>query len=321
MTSKLMLIQDRIYGTFEIDGPVIEELINSKPLQRLKGISQFGVPEEFYHLKGFSRYEHCMGVMLLLRMLGASEEEQIAGLLHDASHAAFSHLYDWVLQSRGKEDHQDSVHFEKLSKTELPAILKKYNYTLEQVCDYHRFGLLERDAPELCADRVDYGLREFPEIATSDFISHIIAQDNRMMFSDRESARLFGFNFLDRQKNHWNGSKYCNSYHYFAEALRRAIELGAVAHEDFDRDDEFVTSKLLACQDERIQHILKVLRSDSFSTLPLSDEIIHKKFRYVDPTFLSDGKPVRLSEADEEYKTALEQARTKNRNGPHLVVI
>lgn len=36
-----MLIQDVLYGAFEIDG-VLEELIQSAPVQRLKGIHQAG---------------------------------------------------------------------------------------------------------------------------------------------------------------------------------------------------------------------------------------------------------------------------------------
>lgn len=36
-----MLIMDSLYGEFYVDG-VLEELINSKPVQRLKGIHQGG---------------------------------------------------------------------------------------------------------------------------------------------------------------------------------------------------------------------------------------------------------------------------------------
>jgi HD superfamily phosphohydrolase len=46
-----MIIQDRTYGATEIESEVILELIRSKSFQRLKGIAQFGIPDEFYHHK------------------------------------------------------------------------------------------------------------------------------------------------------------------------------------------------------------------------------------------------------------------------------
>ena len=76
-----MKINDAVYGEEEINESVLVDLIISKSVQRLKEISQFGMPDEYYYKKGFSRYEHSLGVMILLRRLNASLEEQIAGLL------------------------------------------------------------------------------------------------------------------------------------------------------------------------------------------------------------------------------------------------
>ncbi len=76
-----LIIQDPLYGTQEIVSPVVLEIIASAPFQRLKGISQYGIPDEFYHLKNFYRFEHCIGTYLLLKKSGATEAEQVAGLL------------------------------------------------------------------------------------------------------------------------------------------------------------------------------------------------------------------------------------------------
>ena len=123
-------------------------------MQRLKSIAQFGIPDKYYHLKNFSRFEHCVGVMMLLKKLGATEEEQIAGLLHDVSHTAFSHVVDWVVGEGKTEDFQDEQHKNYIFSSSIPQILKQYSYDPERITDYHNFGLLEREVPDLCADRV-----------------------------------------------------------------------------------------------------------------------------------------------------------------------
>jgi HD superfamily phosphohydrolase len=44
--------------------------------------------------------------MLLIWRLGGSLREQLAGLLHDVSHAAFSHLIDHVLDVAEEDYHE-----------------------------------------------------------------------------------------------------------------------------------------------------------------------------------------------------------------------
>ncbi len=156
-----MKVKDKVYGFWEIKEEVLIDLINSKFIQRLKGVSQFGLPSEYYHKKGFSRYEHSIGVLILLKKLGANLKEQISGLLHDGSHTAFSHVVDWVLGDPTKEDYQDKTHLESLTNSKVPQILSKYGFDYKEVSDIERFFLLERKAPDLCADRIDYSLREF----------------------------------------------------------------------------------------------------------------------------------------------------------------
>lgn len=76
-----MKIKDDIYGDFEIEG-VLEELINTKEFQRLKNIHQGGASYLVNPNCNVSRYEHSIGVMLLIRLLGGRIEEQIAGSLN-----------------------------------------------------------------------------------------------------------------------------------------------------------------------------------------------------------------------------------------------
>src|SRR4030043_89369 len=156
-----MKINDTLYGEERINEKVLIELINSNPVQRLKKLNQWGIPEKYYHKKkGFSRYEHSIGVLVLLRKLGADLSEQVAGLLHDVSHTAFSHVGDWVIGDLVKEDYQDKTHISFIRNSEIPSILERNNFSYIQISNIEDFSLLEREAPSLCADRIDYALRD-----------------------------------------------------------------------------------------------------------------------------------------------------------------
>src|SRR3990167_9279098 len=143
-----MIIQDRVYGEYSIEEPVLLALIESPAVQRIKNINQYGIPDKYFYVYNFSRYEHCIGVMILLGKLGATLEEQIAGLLHDVSHMAFSHTFDWVIGTNIQEEYADSQHRNYLLKVGMDKILHKYVYNFDRIADPHQFTLLEQDAPE-----------------------------------------------------------------------------------------------------------------------------------------------------------------------------
>ncbi|MDA1571060.1 HD domain-containing protein, partial [Bacillus cereus] len=154
-----MIISDVLYGEFEVD-PVVEELIVSKSVQRLKGIHQTGASYLINEEWNVTRFDHSVGVMLLIKKLGGSVEEQIAGLLHDVSHTAFSHVIDYVFDNKNESYHEE-IFSAVVKNSEIPAILAKYGYNYEEILlDDSKWTLLERSAPELCADRVDYTLRD-----------------------------------------------------------------------------------------------------------------------------------------------------------------
>lgn len=311
----LMKINDRIYGTVEINSPSIIRLINSKPLQRLKGIAQFGVPDIFYHIKGYSRFEHSVGVMILLKKLGASEEEQIAGLLHDISHTAFSHMIDWVLGDGSTENFQDNQHEKFLHTSRVQKILEQYKYSSERIANHNNFKLLERAIPNLCADRIDYSIREFPENVVKRCINGLTVKNERIVFSDKDSALLFARNFLARQKVHWGWFEAVSRYKIFATLLRKALNKRIIKLDDFWKDDRYIIEKLNKTKNKGIQKLLSMLRKKSLSDLPKSDEIAKKKFRYVDPEFIFNGKLIRLTKADKNFKDEIALAREENSKG------
>jgi uncharacterized protein len=310
-----MKIAEPIYGAVEITDPVILELMDSDPVKRLKGIAQYGVPDPYYHLPNFSRFEHSLGVMLMLRLLGASVEEQIAGLLHDVSHTAFSHIVDWVVGSGLTESYQDDQHAKIILSSSIPQILLSFGFIPERIVDYHHYGLLERDAPDICADRFDYALREIPLAISHQIFAKALVKNNQIVMADKETAVLFGREYLKLQMDHWGGFEAASRYRLFANMLRLALEQKIITMDDFDKDDAYVISKLLSSSNQTILHQLEVFKLKSFASLPKSDTVVHKKFRYLDPLFIDGNKLTRASDANPDFKAEIDQARQENALG------
>ncbi|MCL5006758.1 MAG: HD domain-containing protein [Patescibacteria group bacterium] len=314
------VIDDRIYGREEINSPALIDLMQLPELQRLKKISQFGVPDEFYHQPGISRWEHSLGVMILLRRLGSSEEEQVAGLLHDVSHTAFSHVIDWVVGSGGEEEYQDSEHARFVANSSIPTALEKFGYDHSRISNLRKFSLLDREKPHLCADRIDYALREFPESTVKGTLTHLRVTDGRIVFDSVPAALEFGDAYLDRQTNHWGSFESTSRHRLLADILKFALSRGAIQFSDFWHDDSYVIQKLQLARSTDIAEALAELRKKSLADLPKSSIVVHKKFRYVDPEVQSNDKIVPLSEISEAFAGKIEEARRINGLGVRLPV-
>lgn len=313
-----LTLKDRLYGVTTVTSPVLIELIHSKPVQRLHHITQYGVPDEYNakFIRNFSRFEHSIGVMLLLKKLGATEEEQIAGLLHDASHTAFSHVIDWVVGSTEDEDFQDNQHKNLITGSEIATILTQHNYDPERISNYKLFTLLEQSVPNACADRIDYSLREFPTAAVNMCVEALAVHANKIVFTDQQAARLFALNYLETQENIWSHNESATRYMYLAQILNHAMKQKIIAFADFWTTDEHILKKLHAAQDPTIQLLfLRMQQYKQLSYLPKTTTIVPKKFRYVDPEILVNHKLVRLSTIDQDFAKEIERAQKENAKG------
>ncbi len=309
---------------------LLVELINSKAFQRLKLISQQGVPANFLPktTPAYSRYEHSIGVMAILRKLGASQEEQAAGLLHDVSHTAFSHIVDYVIGSGVNEDYQDSTHKEFfLPGSELANILEKNSLDPKMVSNLEIHGLLERHQPELCADRLDYTLRYHAHNGDRAFVKRCIesitVSAGAMAFSSLDPAR----EFAERHLATWNAKRggYAEKgwdmavrWYLFSSALKIALSKNIITMEDFKQNDDHVIGMIDKAGDAGIAKILEILKNKMEFTLSEDDPKveIRFKFRYVDPLFIDEGDSVkRVSEADPDFKRLLNDAIAINRHG------
>jgi len=314
-----MLYKDLIYGDVKIDEPVVLELINSSPLQRLKEIDQAGYkpmwvkPELKIDPYENSRLAHSIGVYLLLRKYGAPLEEQIAGLIHDVSHSAFSHCIDYVLASGSEKEHshQDNIFEDFVKNSEISRIIKKYGLNLDYILDDKNFPLKEKDLPDLCADRIDYSLRTavvFEEINKEDvnyFLDNLMAQNSEWVFKNLESARKFSEIFLKLNREYYAGFPSALMFRTVGDYLKYALEKDYVEEKDFYTTDAEVLSKIekYLDKDEKLKLLFDRMNNKTkiINDPNDYDVKVYCKSRIVDPLLLQEEKPIRLSSVFREW--------------------
>lgn len=320
-----MIINDPVWGETRILDPVLQELINSRDSRRLFGISQLGLPQEFHFLTTFPRGAHAVGSMMLVDRMGGSRDEQIASFIHDHNHTAFSHVIDWVKGSEERDDFQDLNHADYLQNSETALILKKHDLDIEDYLDESKFPIAEQETPRLCADRVDYGLREmlisgFAQDIVSVCAESLTTFDGRMVFKDSKSARLFGWGFVNLWDSDWNNRESLGKFLLFSNLLREAMGRGIINMEDWYIDDQHMINLLSNSGDEDIIDRLNHLH------LPLDENPdLHTvagthgphKFRWVDPEFLVEGgKSIKkLTEVNDIYAKAIERRMNEASKG------
>ena len=305
-----MIYTDRIYGRVEITEPILLDLIASTAVQRLHGVLQHGVSALIGITRDTSRFEHSMGVMLLVRRLGASLEEQIAALLHDVSHTAFSHVIDYVFDGHETQGYHEEHKLAYVSATDIPGILKRYGRHWGDFMDETRFSLLEQEIPHLCADRLDYFLRDASDLglAPKDEIawtlSHLDSHQGIMVVDDLEVARWLGYTFIQADQASWANFREVGLYELAARAIRRGLEIGVLAEADLWGTDRPAWDKLLACDDPLLQDNLMLVHPDTrFSWDETSPSFwVSTKLRSIDPDVCIQGKVHPLSQLDPAFR-------------------
>ncbi len=304
-----MFYEDRIYGPESIDEPVLIDVMHSAAMQRLQGVLQHGISGLIGITAPVSRYEHSLGVMLIVRRLGAPVEEQIAALLHDVSHTAFSHVIDYVVQNHDAQSYHEEVKHEYVAGTDLPAVLARHGYDWRVFMDEDRFTLLEQPAPALCADRLDYFLRDALDLGLASLkacqaaLAHLVVREGRIMVDDLPTARWMGYTYIAADDRSWADFREVGLYELAAQAIRRGLALGVITEQDFWGTDAIVWKKLHTSPDRELQATLGLVnRWTGF----VWDEVaptfrISTKIRTIDPDVVTHGRPARLSDLEPDF--------------------
>lgn len=323
-----MKITDSIYGDDEIDG-ILEELIFSHPVQRLKGIYQGGASYVVNQKWNVTRYEHSIGVMLLIKKLGGSLEEQIAGLLHDVSHTAFSHVIDFVFNNKN-EDYHENIYHQIITDSEIPHILSTYGLNYKDILlDNSNWNLLEQPAPELCADRIDYTLRDmyrYENITMEEvdhFLDHLIIKEGKIYLKDIKTAEWFVRIYYKEVIDFFMNPLNIYGYDYLAKTLKTALDKEIINISTLLGTDEEVMNILRSSGGIDVKNLVSRLHRRVIVKEDKADYHLHRKnkMRIIDPSVFYDDNLIASSALSKEIKTMNENAKKKAEEGMYVKII
>lgn len=327
----MFTVEDRVYGQWDIADPLAFSLIRLPEFQRLYGVGQygsywFGLPEA-----DTNRAEHSLGVYFLLRHFQRPQEEQIAGLVHDASHTVFSHVIDYVRGDSINQETQDESHAEMLARSGFNNVLSSGGFDCGKIAYLESYPVLDRDLPDLCADRLDYILRDsvcYGEITPEEargVLSHIVLVGDVLAVDDADVARFLVRHSVMMTKQHWGPPFGCFIFERTAEALKRATALSVLNHGDLYTTDRVVWEKMKSTGDAEILAALSDVENIKALNLCLDPENyeyhLRSKFRVVDPMVLSRNRLTRTTELFPELVGYLADEREQYEKGHYIRVV
>lgn len=173
----LRYVRDPVHGYVGMND-VERRIIDTWPVQRLRGIKQLSVASMVYPGGDHTRFSHAIGAMhlagqiadVLRESVEISKDEwqlaRLAGLLHDIGHGPFSHSFEEVVMKHRKLNHEE-LGREVVRRSELADALKEMGYSPEEIISL-AFGkeggkkpyLHQIIASQVDADKLDFLARD-----------------------------------------------------------------------------------------------------------------------------------------------------------------
>jgi len=310
---------NELQNLYKHDYPAfIEPYLCSKSMQRLKGVDmncglQFTSHTGFSSYGPYSRYEHSVGVACIIWYFTHDKKQTLAGLFHDISTRAFSHVIDFVrkdyLVQESTEDYTRQFILQD------PVIMNQLLFdgiSVDEVFDYHVYPIADNDSPRLSADRLEYTLgnllnyrkRTIEEIEKYyKDLTVGISEDGKqeIMFQNLDIAEEFAFGALSC------GMIYsCDFDRYgmekLAEILRKALKDNILTESDLYLSEIEVVNKLshsdLRNAWDEYTRFYDVVKDSS------GDIMVDAKKRYIDPYVCKHGRVTTISTA---FKNAVNE--------------
>ncbi len=326
------------------DDEIAKELIETDVMKRIKGVDQSG-PASFFgpRIPKFTRYEHCLSVYALLRRFKVSRSEQIAGLLHDASHTAFSHVCDFIfvdideLNKYAENGYQDEIHVKFLNNPQIIRIIAKHGWSINDIDpENSEFKCLDTDLPRMCADRIQYNIHTgvicglITKKDAKMIVDNLRYENGEWFFIDAGVAKKFGRLSLHFTRYFW-GSKWNISQNiHMAMAIKNAMKVSKKINTNdmtvasLYKTDEYVMNKLILLQSApEVGLCLQQCKQpcQKIQGCKYESRMYYPKFRGINPFVLCNNMLIPLTEIDKEYKDEYKKVENWCKGGYSIDVL
>lgn len=305
-----------LHSIYHSDIPTfLEALAQTPAMQRLKGVGmncgcEYTSFPLFRHLPPYSRYDHSVGVALIVWHFTQDRTQTVAGLLHDIATPVFAHVVDFMNRDYLKQESTEAGTAERISgSAELRELLRTYAIAPADVCDYHQYPVADNDSPRLSADRLEYSLGNMLDFGfcLPDTVRQIYADltvgkneegQDEIMFRTLPAAETFAALALKCSRVYVSDAdRY--AMQILSELLRGALERGVIAPGDlYATEPEVIETlrqdRVTAAQWDEYRALGKTVRADA--PADRRRRIVTKK-RFIDPMVEDRGRVSRLSAA------------------------
>lgn len=300
-------------------------------LKRLKGISMISacestklIPVNFFH----NRYEHSIGVALIVWNFTKDKKQAIAGLYHDLASPSFSHVIDYLHGDYEKQEYTESYTEKAIRNSkEIMVLLKRDNIDVDEIKDCHIYPIADNDTPQLSADRLEYSLSDGLTTQDAFTIESInkIYKDLKVLKNEYGKDEL-GFGHIDiaeeyveRASKLWRlfsgNPENCMVMHFWKDILKLMISQKYISENDlYTRSEMEITEIIQNCPNKVIANAFEIFSKSE--KVERSDVLLQDRYciptktkkRYNNPLVQinENGEVKRIDEISEKGKDCIE---------------
>lgn len=312
--------------------PFLRELARTQEMRRLRSVGmncgcEYTDFPRFRKLAPYSRFDHSVGVGLIVWHFTQSPAQAAAGLLHDIATPVFAHVVDFLNGDYLRQESTETRTAELIERSpEIRRILRREGLRVEQVADYHDYPIADNDTPRLSADRLEYslgnlwnyGLAAFEKVCA--YYSDLTVGENEdgqpeLVFRTPETAASFAMDALGTARI-YVADEDRFSMEILARLLRLALERDVVSPADLYGTEPQVIRLLEA--DEICGPLWRRYRGyaklESRPCRPTEGQWLQvpAKLRRIDPLALEMG---RVSQWEPRFRQSLESFRKTSFDG------
>lgn len=240
--------------------PFLSQLAAAAPMQRLRQVGmncgcEYTSFPRFRRLPSYSRYDHSLGVGLIVWHFTGDAAQASAGLLHDVATPVFAHTVDFLHGDHLQQEATEGPTAALISTSEeIRTVLNTHGIAVEDVWDYHRYPIADNDPPGLSADRLEYTLGNLVNYgfassaqAAALYADLTVGENEQgvpeLMFSTPERAAEFALASL-KTSQVYVADEDRFSMELLSRLLRLALERGTLTPEDLQTTEPEVIARL-----------------------------------------------------------------------------